>query len=63
MLESSCVGWARLTVVVGFVFGGWGVSQGLVEAPVVEPIDPFEHGILDVVDVPPGPGGDGSLRS
>jgi len=36
--------------VVGFVFGGWDVSDGAEEATVVEPVDPFEGGELDVFE-------------
>jgi hypothetical protein len=50
LLESSVFGWAGLTVVVGFVFGWWDVSDGFEDAVVVEPVDPFQGGVLDVVD-------------
>ena len=53
MLESSCVGWAVLSVVVGFVFGWWDVSDGFEDALVVEPVDPFEGGVFDVVESVP----------
>ena len=35
-------------VVGRFGFGRWDVAEGLVEAPVVEPVDPFQGGDLDV---------------
>ncbi len=53
MLESSVFGWAVLTVVVGFVFGWWDVSDRLQDATVVEPVDPFKGGVLDVVESVP----------
>jgi len=36
------------------VLGGWDHPDGLEEAAVVEPVDPLEHGELDVVDRSPG---------
>jgi hypothetical protein len=33
-----------LTVMGGFEFGGWDVATGLVEAAVVEPVDPLIGG-------------------
>jgi len=53
LLESSCVGWVVLLVVVGFVFGWWDVSDGFEDALVVEPVDPFEGGVFDVVESVP----------
>jgi len=53
LLESSFVGWAVATVVVSFVFGWWDVSDGLQDPVVVEPVDPFQRGVLDVVEAPP----------
>ena len=34
-------------VVALFCFGGWDVADGLQQSPVVEPVDPFERGVLD----------------
>ena len=46
-----------LRVVGVFEGGGWDVSAVLVEAPVVEPVDPFGGGEFDVVDGAPGTAG------
>ena len=54
LFESGRGGWALLTVVVGFVFGGWDVPDGFEDATVVEPVDVFEGGELDVFKVFPG---------
>lgn len=37
----------------GFEFGGWDVAAVLVEAAVVEPVDPLCGGEFDLVDVLP----------
>ena len=42
-----------MSVVVGFVFGGWDVSDGSEESGGVEPVDPFQGGVFDVVEVFP----------
>ena len=53
--ESSAAGWALvLSVVGGFQLDWWDVAAVLVEAAVVEPVDPFGGGELDVLDGPPG---------
>jgi len=59
-LSHGLGGCARLTVVGGFVGGGGGeltaTGEDLsVAAPVVEPVDIFEGGELDVLDALPGP--------
>jgi hypothetical protein len=42
-----------LTVVVGF-FLGWGnVADGFEDSAVVEPVDPFQGGVFDGVEVLP----------
>ena len=38
-----------MTVVGGLEFGRWDVAAVFVEASVVEPVDPFQGGDLDVV--------------
>jgi hypothetical protein len=38
-----------VTVVASFEFGWWDVAAVFVEASVVEPVDPFQGGDLDVV--------------
>ncbi len=43
-----------LIVEEGFCFCGWDASDLSVESSVVEPVDVFEGGELDVVDGPPG---------
>ena len=42
-------------LVGGLELGGWEVAAVLVEAAVVEPVDPLGGGDLDVVDALPGP--------
>jgi len=54
-LEPSVSGWVGLTVVVGFVFGWWGVPDGFEDPVVVEPVDPLECGVFDVIESPPRP--------
>jgi hypothetical protein len=46
-----------VTVVRGFEFGWWEVAAVFVEASVVEPVDPFQEGGLDVVCCAPGAAG------
>ncbi len=53
LFESSRLGWTVVTVVVIFVLGGWDVSYGFEDATVVEPVDPFQGGVLDVVESSP----------
>lgn len=38
---------------IGLLLGGWDHPDGFEQAAVVEPVDPLEHGELDVVDVTP----------
>src|SRR3990172_2917626 len=45
--------WALLTVVVGFVFGGWDVSDRFEDPAMVEPVDVGEGGQLDVLEAAP----------
>ena len=47
-------GLRSLSVVGGLKLDGWDVAAVLVEAAVVEPVDPLGGGDLDVVDGPPG---------
>jgi len=42
-------------VEAGLSFGRPGISDGLEQTPVIEPIDPFEGGELDGLDVSQGP--------
>ena len=39
---------------VGLLFGWWDVSDGFEESSVVEPVDVFEGGVFDLVEVSPG---------
>ena len=41
-------------MVVGFVFGGWDISNGFEDSTVVEPVDVFEGGELDILEMFPG---------
>ena len=43
-----------LTVVVLFELGRRDLAVGFEEAAVVEPVDPFEGGVLEVVEAAPG---------
>ena len=40
-------------MVLSLLFCGWYVSDGFEEAAVVEPVDVFEGGVLDLVEVLP----------
>jgi len=42
-------------VEVGFGFSRWDVADGFKQAPVIEPVDPFEGGKLNGFDGPPRP--------
>ena len=46
-----------MTVVGGFELGGRDVAAGLIEPPVVEPVDVFQGGQLDLFGVRQGPRG------
>jgi hypothetical protein len=37
-----------------FELGGWDLAVGFEEAAVVEPVDPFEGRVLEVVEAAPG---------
>src|SRR4029079_6447122 len=53
--ENSARGWSPdLSVVGRLQFDGWDIPAVLVEAAVVEPVDPFSGGQFDVVDGLPG---------
>ena len=47
----SRFGWVLLTIVVGFVFGRRDAAEVVEDASVVEPVDPFECGEFEVVEV------------
>ena len=40
-------------MIVGFLFGGWDVTDRFEQAAMVVPVHVFEGGVLDVVEVPP----------
>ena len=44
-----------MTVVVGFELRRWDASEFVEETVVVEPVDPFEGGKLEVVETAPWP--------
>ena len=53
--EYSAGGWSPdLSVVGRLQFDGWDVPAVLIEAVVVEPVDPFGGGEFDLLDGPPG---------
>jgi hypothetical protein len=42
-------------VILCFGFSGWDMTDGLEQAPVVEPVDPFKRGIFDRFERSPWP--------
>jgi hypothetical protein len=55
LFESDCHGLTGdLGIVARLGLGGRDVADGLEEAPMVEPIHPFEGGELDCLDAVPG---------
>ncbi len=54
LCESDRCGRAFLLLIVSCLeFYGWDVPDGLKEASIVKPVDPFERCKLDLFDVPP----------
>src|SRR5690606_15457088 len=51
--ESGRAGGGVLVVIGGLLCGGWDVSEGVEGSAVVPPVDPFQGGELDGVEVPP----------
>jgi hypothetical protein len=49
------LGLSVFTVVAGFVFCGWDVVEGAVQAALVPPPDPLKGGELDLFGVRHGP--------
>jgi hypothetical protein len=43
-----------LCVIACFGLGGWDISDRFEQAPVVEPVDPFEGGEFHCLDAAPG---------
>ena len=54
MLESGGVAGILLSMVGGLELGWWEMADGLQEPAVVEPVDPLQGGVLDLVQAPPG---------
>jgi hypothetical protein len=54
LLESSRVAGILLSVECGVELGRRDVADGLQEPAVVEPVDPLQGGVLDLVDALPG---------
>jgi hypothetical protein len=54
VLESSRVAGVLLSLVCGLELCRWDIADGLQETAVVEPVDPFQGGVLDLVDALPG---------
>jgi hypothetical protein len=42
-----------LSIVARFGLGGWNSADGFEQAPIVEPVDPFQRGELDGFQVSP----------
>ena len=42
-----------LTILTGFVLGGWHVADGAAEPTVIEPVDPLEGGQFEVLEPTP----------
>ena len=53
MLESGGVAGILPSVVGGLELGWWEMADGLQEPAVVEPVDPLQGGVLDLVQAPP----------
>jgi hypothetical protein len=53
VLESSGVAGVLLSLVCGFELGWWDIANGLQEPAVVEPVDPLQGGVLDLVQALP----------
>ena len=55
MFESGCHGLTGdLGIVARLGFGGRDIADRLEEAPMVEPVDPFQGGKLDRLEAAPG---------
>src|SRR5438270_13337080 len=55
LAESSLRGRIQASIVRRFEFRGRQVADRLQQPTIVEPVDPFEHRILDRLEVAPGP--------
>ena len=54
MLESGSAAGILPLVVGGLELGWWEMADGLQEPAVVEPVDPLQGGVLDLVEALPG---------
>jgi hypothetical protein len=54
VLESSSPAGRLPSIVGGLKLRRWDVADGLQEPPVVEPVDPLQGGVLDLVEALPG---------
>jgi hypothetical protein len=54
VLESVDVGWGLPSPVSGLELGRWDIANRLQEPTVVEPVDPLQGGVPEVVDAPVG---------
>jgi len=54
LLESSRVAGVLLSVECGLELGRGNIADGLQQPAVVEPVNPLQGGVLEVVDAPPG---------
>ena len=55
MLESDSTAGVLPLIVGGLELGRRDVADGLQESAVVEPVDPLQGGVLDLVEALPGP--------
>ena len=55
MLESNRIAGVLFSQEGGLELGRRDVADGLQEAPVVEPVDPLQGGVLDLIQGLPGP--------
>ena len=46
---------SEFCIINGFRLGRWNVADGLEQSPMIEPVDPFECGHFDGLQVTPRP--------
>ena len=44
----------QLAIIRRFKFCRWHIADRLEQSPIVEPVDPFQRRVFDVVDIAPG---------